>query len=121
MRIIQKNKEEIISFKESLIKDIEDLEAGMFSYLEDTPSISEEYLCSYIPKWKPYVGCFFNVCWYREEQIFDLVKIENRERLRIFPRYISEGFTIDEIETFCWKYNFQEIYCLNLLNINGEE
>jgi transcriptional regulator with PAS, ATPase and Fis domain/DNA-directed RNA polymerase subunit RPC12/RpoP len=98
-------------------KDIEDLEAGMFSYLEDTSSISEEYLCSYIPKWKPYVGWFFNVCWYREEQIPDLVKIENRERLRIFPRYISEDFTIDKIESFCWKYKFQEMFYQNQFNL----
>ena len=51
------------------------------------------------------MGPYFSIWWFREDQIDNLVKIENDEELRIFPRYIHKISEIENIERFCWEYH----------------
>lgn len=72
----------------------------------------EGYLCSYIPEWDSRIGWLFTVCWYKKNQISALVEIENKERLRIIPRYVAIP-NIKDIEDYCFKYRLSEDYYWN--------
>lgn len=80
---------------------------------------NEGYLCSYIPEWRFRVGWFFTVCWYKENQISALVEIENKERLRIIPRYVAT-YNIKEIEQYCYNHRLlEDLYCNKGIKIKG--
>lgn len=79
------------------------LEDELSHYMGENPQLQEKYLCPYIPYGEPPMGPYFSVWWFREDQIDDLVEIENKEDLRIFPRYIHKISEIENIELFCWE------------------
>ena len=66
------------------------LEDELDYYMGENPQLKEKYLCPYIEGGEPPMGPYFSIWWFREDQIDDLVKIENDEELRIFPRYIHK-------------------------------
>jgi transcriptional regulator with PAS, ATPase and Fis domain len=51
------------------------------------------------------VGPSAAVYWFNEKRIRDLVKIENKTRLKVFPRYVFHDSLSVAVQTFCWKYN----------------
>jgi hypothetical protein len=77
-------------------------------YMGENPQLQEKYLCPYIPYGEPPMEPYFSIWWFREDQIDNLVKIENDEELRIFPRYIHKISEIENIDRFCWNYYFPE-------------
>ena len=85
-----------------------DFENELNMVIEEHPELQEQFLCPYIPYGEPPMGPYFSIWWFREDQIDDLVKIENDEELRIFPRYIHKIFEIEYIDRFCWDYYLPE-------------
>jgi hypothetical protein len=81
-----------------------DFENELNMDIEEHPELEEKYLCPYIPYGEPPMGPYFSIWWFSEDQIDDLVKIENDEKLRIFPRYIHKIFEIENLDRFCWDY-----------------
>jgi hypothetical protein len=47
-------------------------------------------------------GPIFDVYWFAEDQIEDLVKLEQKTKLKIFPRYNYTNNLIEEIDIFCF-------------------
>jgi hypothetical protein len=84
------------------------LEVKLDYYMGENPQLQEKYLCPYIPYGEPPIGPYFSIWWFREDQIDDLVKIENDEELRIFPRYVHKISEIENIDRFCWNYYLPE-------------
>ena len=91
------------------IKDItneltENFEDELYHEEEEPPQL-EKYLFSYFKEGRELpIGPYVSMLWFREDQIYDLVTIENDEKLRIFPRYIHKIWEIENIEHFCWYY-----------------
>ena len=59
-------------------------------YLEEEPDLEQNYLCSYIYWDEPPIGSFASVWWFKTDDIEALVKIENENRVRVFPRYVHK-------------------------------
>jgi DNA-directed RNA polymerase subunit RPC12/RpoP len=71
---------------------------------EEHSELQEKYLCPYLSSVELPIGPYVFLWWFRDDQVDDLVKIENDEKLRIFPRYIHKISEIENIERFCWDY-----------------
>jgi len=69
----------------------------------ENPQLKEKYLCPYIEGVEFPREPFLTLWWFKDDQIDDLLKIENHEELRIFPRYIHKISEIENIEQFCWE------------------
>jgi len=79
------------------------LEDEIAYYMDENPQLKEKYLCPYIEGGELPMGPYFSIWWFKDDQIDGLVKIENKEDLRIFPRYIHKISEIENIERFCWE------------------
>ena len=53
----------------------------------------------------PVVGPATAVYWFNEKKIRELVRIENKTRLKVFPRYVFHDFLSVAVQAFCWRYN----------------
>ena len=76
---------------------------GLLKHQEENPDLAEEYLCSFISGGPPNMGYFCLVLWFNPEEIDRLVKIENEDRIKIFPRYYYKCSLIEEVNKFCWE------------------
>ena len=73
-------------------------------------SNSDKYLSSYIFDWKLPMEPLFMIFWFKEDEIADLINLENKKRLKIFPRYLDKCLIFKDIEQFCWESNIHEYY-----------
>ena len=88
------------------VTDIEDVILRLTDYLEKNTYLNEEYLCSLVLDdldIESLMGENVNVIWFRENEIERLVAIENKKKIKIFPRYYWKNELIEKIERFCWK------------------
>ena len=68
--------------------------------------MNEEYLCSLVLddlEIESLMEDNLNVISFREKEIERLVAIENKKKIKIFPRYYCKNELIEKIERFCWK------------------
>jgi len=87
-------------------------------YVKANPHLWNEYLCSFILDGTYPMGTQFSVWWFKNDQNTDqidkLVKIENRKNIKIFPRYYHYCSLVDNVDSFCWKYDLLEKYPTDL-------
>ena len=83
-------------------------------YLEEEPDIEENYLCSYIYRDEPPIGSFASVWWFKPDDIEALVKIENENRIRVFPRYVHKMSWYERYDYFAWQYRLYQDYLASL-------
>lgn len=65
---------------------------------------------SYVHELGPCMGPYFYNLWMSGEQIKVLLKADNEQLIRLIPRYIVNSDLLNEIERFCWIYNYREEY-----------
>jgi hypothetical protein len=88
------------------VRDINNVILRLIDYLKNNPYLNEEYLCSLVLddlEIESLMGDNLNVIWFREKEIERLVAIENKKKIKIFPRYYCKNELIEKIERFCWK------------------
>ena len=88
------------------VRDINNVILRLIDYLNNNPYLNEEYLCSLVLddlEIESLMGDNLNVIWFREKEIERLVAIENKKKIKIFPRYYCKNELIEKIERFCWK------------------
>ena len=84
-------------------------EEGYLEYIED-PEIYKKINA------KPYMPCSYDsslsamgpaiaLCYYNDDDIVDLAKIESSKGIKLFPRYIPYDKLYTLIQDFCWKYS----------------
>jgi hypothetical protein len=69
----------------------------------DNPKFEEEYLCSFISSGPRCMGYHCLVLWFKPDEIDRLVKIENEDSIKIFPRYYYKSSLIEEVNFLCWE------------------
>lgn len=77
---------------------------GEISGLYEDQSKRSRGYCSYHFK-DLAIGPSIAVYWFNKEKIKELVKIENRTRLKVFPRYVFHDLLNAAIQNFCWKHH----------------
>jgi len=87
---------------------------ALLRYENENPWITEDYLRSYVIVGGRPTGVFFSVWWFREEQIDDLLKIENEEERKVFPRYVHRNSAYEDVDRFCWNNRVCQSYIKNL-------
>ncbi|QTA79843.1 Uncharacterized protein dnl_21250 [Desulfonema limicola] len=106
--------------------DNERLEKKEFTLIhmtEEDPESFEGRYCSYIffsDPLMPPLESFFGVFWYTKTQIEDYVRIENREQIKLFPRYIHYVPLYDKIELFIWEKYSRKMWADYKLKKNQE-
>ena len=86
------------------------VEMSLLHYIDNEPRLNEEYFCSYVFGGEPPMGSFFSVWWFREKDIYELVRIEEQEQLRIFPRCVHHNSVYEDIDSFCWNNHIYLTY-----------
>lgn len=110
---------ETILSKDEELGSVEEL---VSFYMGEEPHLSEEYLCSHVfNKRLPPMGTSCSVLWFREQEIDALAKIENENRLRVFPRYIHHTSLCEDIDKFCWQYDQYLPYLKDIGLDRGDE
>ena len=61
-------------------------------------------------------GTFCHVWWLNQNDIEKLIQIENIKGIKIFPRYYHHCALIEDVDRFCWKYGYTNIYLEDLKN-----
>jgi len=84
------------------------------SHLNDEPDIEQNYLCSYINWGEIPIGSFVSVWWFKPDDIEALVKIENENHVRIFPRYVYKMSWYERYDYFCWRYRLYQDFLTSL-------
>ena len=98
------------------------LSEAIIKYLEENLELEDHYLCSYIQDENCPAGTFSNIWWINpkinnnEDAIQKLIQLENIKGIKIFPRYYHRCKLIEDVDRFCWKYGFMNIYLENLKN-----
>ena len=100
-------------------KQFEEYECGLLDYLSGHQILNKDFSCSYIVKNIPSIG-EFTVWWFKNKDIDELIEIENRKKLRIFPRHIHSLSLFYYIDEFCWKYYLYKEYHIYLERKNKE-
>ena len=80
------------------------------SYMEEEPDLEQNYLTSYINWDEPPIGSFASVWWFKPSDIEALVKIENENQVRVFPRYVHKMSWYERYDYFCWQYRLYHEY-----------
>ncbi|QTA82344.1 Uncharacterized protein dnl_47180 [Desulfonema limicola] len=102
---------------------LERSESILIHMTEEEPESFEGRYCSYIffsEPLMPPLESFFGVFWYTKTQIEDYVRIENREQIKLFPRYIHYVPLYDKIELFIWEKYSRKMWADYKLKKNQE-
>jgi len=107
----------IASYIKPLAEGSDSLKESEVSHLfpYDSNSFSEGY-CSYFFG-DLAIGPCIAVWWFQKKDIEALVKIENKARLKVFPRYIAYDPLYKIVGDFCWKY-FLKSYFIKVLDLS---
>ncbi|MFH1154197.1 MAG: hypothetical protein V1793_10300 [Pseudomonadota bacterium] len=88
----------IVSYGASGIGGYENLSDQLINYSSyEIPELNDRY-CSYINDDTKPSGMFTCVCWYEESQLSKLLDLENKDKIRIFPRYYFSTELIENID-----------------------
>jgi hypothetical protein len=95
---------------------------GILYHQEECPDLAENYLCSFITSGPPFMGYSSLILWFKPEEVKNLVKIENDDGIKIFPRYYYQCPLIEEVNLFCWENYLYVKYLIGLReNLNEEK
>lgn len=86
------------------------LESWELAHLSNlSTGVPEGVLCSY-SFGDSAIGPAITAWWFKEEDVDHFLSIENRDHVRVFPRYIAYNQSLAAIEQFCWKYRLKKHY-----------
>ena len=88
----------------------------IMAYLEDNPDLEKGFLCSYVPDGNEPSGTICHAWWIHEADVEKLIQIENIKGIKIFPRYYHHCELLEDVDRFCWKYGYTNIYLENIKN-----
>ena len=100
--------------------DLEYIAQSLNGYTSEFPELDEEYSCSYRPTINPPMGPMLAVYWFKNDEIEAITSFENRNGLKVFPRYYHKIELIEQVEWFCWKYGLKNEF-LSKMKKKAEE
>jgi hypothetical protein len=84
------------------------------TFLDEYPYLEQDYLSSLIPGGEAPIGAFASVWWFKPEDIEKLVEIENKNGVRVFPRYVHKMNWHEKYDAFCWQYKVYNDYLASM-------
>jgi hypothetical protein len=88
----------------------------IMTYQEENPELEENYMRSYINDENDLAGAFCHVWWINNDDVEKLVQLENINGIKVFPRYYHNCALIEDVDRFCWKNGYFNIYLEKLKN-----
>lgn len=79
-------------------------------YLSEDPDLEENYYRSCTSRLPAATGSFLNVFWIEKDQVEDLIQLEQKKNVRIFPRYIHKCSLLNLTDKYSWQYYLKDKY-----------
>ncbi len=89
---------------------LNDVDQVIYKTESEDPDLAENYYRSYTYRLPATIGSFFNVLWIQKDQVEDVIKLEQKKNVRIFPRYIHRCSLLDLTDKFSWQHCLAEKY-----------
>ncbi len=100
----------LLFYHSNVTSDIDVTEECIALYEDENILEGEQYYRTYIDGLAPPLGSFFCPLWLNTEQVKEVLAIEEKTDIRIFPRYLYGYHLLETVENFCWQHRLAVSY-----------